>query len=73
MQVEMTRGRDEVSIRIPYSVITCDGGSHRRRDRPNGGLYAFRAGASTCLATLSPRETSVVTLNFRDGNGDGFR
>lgn len=53
---------------IPFAIITCDGGSHRRKDRPNGGLYVFRADAATCLSTLSPRE--VVVASFRqDGGG----
>lgn len=56
---EMT-GR--MGAHIPFAVITCDGGSHRRKDRPNGGLYVFRADASTCLSTLSPREVVVVEL-----------
>lgn len=53
---------ERMGTHIPFAIITCDGGSHRRKDRPNGGLYVFRADASTCLSTLSPREVVVVSL-----------
>ena len=58
----MAEVTERMGTHIPFAVITCDGGSHRRKDRPNGGLYVFRADASTCLSTLSPREVVVVEL-----------
>lgn len=61
------RVEEKRMTKIPFAVITCDGGSHRRKDRPNGGLYVFRAGASTCLSTLSPREVVVTSLADDEG------
>lgn len=56
------------TAQVPFAVITCDGGSHRRKDRPNGGLYVFRADASTCLSTLSPSEVLVTSLSPDEGD-----
>lgn len=49
---------------IPFTLITCDGGGHRRKDRPNGGLYVFKSDTSTCLATLSPRDIAICIFTW---------
>ena len=44
----------------PYIVQTCDAGSHRRKDRPNGGMYIGEGKVSLTIAAMQPQETLVV-------------
>ena len=54
-------GTTEMSFEnIPYTIQTCDGGSHRRKDRLNGGLYITKGVVSMALSTMQPQETIVV-------------
>ena len=45
---------------IPYIVQTCDAGSHRRKDRPNGGMYIGEGKVSLTIAAMQPQETLIV-------------
>lgn len=45
---------------IPYIVQTCDAGPHRRKDRPNGGMYIGEGKVSLTIAAMQPQETLVV-------------
>lgn len=45
---------------IPFTVQTCDGGSHRRKDRLNGGMYITKGIVSMALSTMQPQETLIV-------------
>ena len=45
---------------IPYIVQTCDAGSHRRKDRPNGGMYIGEGRVSLTIAAMQPQETLIV-------------
>ena len=47
---------------IPFTVQTCDGGSHRRKDRINGGMYITPGIVSMALSTMQPQETLIVKL-----------
>ena len=44
----------------PYIVQTCDAGNHRRKDRPNGGMYIGEGKVSLTIAAMQPQETLVV-------------
>lgn len=45
---------------IPYIVQTCDAGNHRRKDRPNGGLYIGEGLVNLTIAAMQPSETLIV-------------
>ena len=45
---------------IPYIVQTCDSGYHRRKDRPNGGMYIGEGKVNLTIAAMQPQETLVV-------------
>lgn len=45
---------------IPYTIQTCDGGNHRRKDRLNGGMYITEGVVSMALSTMQPQETLIV-------------
>ena len=45
---------------IAYTIQTCDGGSHRRKDRVNGGMYITDGLVSLTLSTMQPQETLIV-------------
>ena len=45
---------------IPYIVQTCDAGSHRRKDRPNGGMYISIGTVNLTIAAMQPQETLIV-------------
>lgn len=45
---------------IPYTIQTCDGGTHRRKDRLNGGMYITEGVVSMVLSTQQPQETLIV-------------
>lgn len=45
---------------IPYLVQTCDAGKHRRKDRPNGGMYIREGKVSLTIAAMQPQETLIV-------------
>ena len=45
---------------IPYIVQTCDAGNHRRKDRPNGGMYISDGIVNLTIAAMPPQETLVV-------------
>ena len=45
---------------IPFTIQTCDGGSHRRKDRVNGGMYITRGDISLTIARMQPQETVIV-------------
>ncbi len=47
---------------IPYVVQTCDAGNHRRKDRPNGGMYIGEGTVSLTIAAMQPQETLVVMI-----------
>lgn len=48
-----------------WLLCTCDGGGHRRKDRPNGGLYVSPAHA---MHTLSCNVQYVVVCQvFKSG------
>ena len=47
---------------IPYIVQTCDAGIHRRKDRPNGGMYIGEGKVSLTIAAMQPQETLVVRI-----------
>ena len=48
------------SENIAFTIQTCDGGSHRRKDRLNGGMYITRGLVSMALSTMQPQETVIV-------------
>lgn len=39
---------------------TCDAGNHRRKDRPNGGMYIGEGKVSLTIAAMQPQETLIV-------------
>lgn len=45
---------------IAYTIQTCDGGSHRRKDRVNGGMYITDGLVSMALSTMQPQETVII-------------
>ena len=45
-----------------FIVQTCDAGKHRRKDRPNGGMYISRGDVSLTIAAMRPQETLVVSV-----------
>lgn len=47
---------------IPYIVQTCDAGTHRRKDRPNGGMYIGKGEVNLTIAAMQPQETLVVKI-----------
>ena len=49
-----------LSNNIPYIVQTCDAGNHRRKDRPNGGLYIGEGLVNLTIAAMQPQETLIV-------------
>ena len=55
---------------IAYNIQQNDGGEHRRKDRPEGGLYVNET--ETALAVGSTDRTVVGTLPARDRGGGGF-
>ena len=50
---------------IPYTIQTCDGGSHRRKDRLNGGMYITEGVVAMALSTMQPQETLIVRRKRR--------
>ena len=50
---------------IPFTIQTCDGGSHRRKDRLNGGMYITLGRVSMALSTMQPQETLIVRRNSK--------
>ena len=55
------------SKNIAFTIQTCDGGSHRRKDRLNGGLYITDGVVSMALSTMQPQETLIVQKKMRKG------
>lgn len=53
------------SKNIAFTIQTCDGGSHRRKDRQNGGMYITRGLVSMALSTMPPQETVIVQRKQR--------
>lgn len=47
-----------------YTIQTCDGGGHKRKDRPNGGMYINKVQVSTVLTVAHPIEQFVI--GYRD-------
>jgi len=47
---------------LPFIVQTCDAGNHRRKDRPNGGMYIGEGKVSLTIAAMQPQETLVVRM-----------
>lgn len=45
---------------IAYNIQTCDGGTHRRKDRPHGGFYVAEAQTSLALTVANPTTSTVV-------------
>ena len=45
---------------IPYIVQTCDAGNHRRKDRPNGGMYVSVGMVNPTIAAMQPQETLII-------------
>ena len=45
---------------LPFIVQTCDAGKHRRKDRPNGGMYVGVGYVSLTIAAMQPQETLIV-------------
>ena len=43
-----------------YTIQTCDGGSHRRKDRVNGGMYITDGVVAMALSTMQPQETLII-------------
>lgn len=54
-----------MAANIPYIVQTCDAGSHRRKDQPNGGMYIGEGKVSLTIAAMQPQETLVVKRKHR--------
>lgn len=54
-----------MAANIPYIVQTCDAGSHRRKDRPNGGMYIGEGKVILTIAAMQPQETLVVKRKHR--------
>ena len=50
---------------IPFTIQTCDGGTHRRKDRVNGGMYITEGDISLTIARMQPQETVVVQRRKR--------
>lgn len=50
---------------IAYTIQTCDGGSHRRKDRIHGGMYITKGIVSMALSTMQPQETVIVKKRKR--------
>lgn len=48
-----------------WNIQTNDGGGHKRKDRPNGGMYITRALTSTTLSTMGPTETFIISKKRR--------
>lgn len=48
------------TVNKPFTTQTCDGGSHRRKDRLNGGMYITPGVVSMALSTMQPQETIIV-------------
>lgn len=44
----------------PYIVQTCDAGNHRRKDRPNGGMYVSEGTVNLTISAMQPQETLIV-------------
>ena len=61
------------SIIVPYTIQTCDGGNHRRKDRLNGGIYITDGVASMALSTMQPNETIIVTRRGTEGSNERIR
>ena len=53
--------RNQISLKC-WNIQTCDGGGHRRKDRPNGGMYITRAAVATTLSTMAPTEAYIVKI-----------
>lgn len=45
---------------VPFIVQTCDAGNHRRKDRPNGGMYVSVGKVNLTIAAMQPQETLIV-------------
>lgn len=54
-----------MAANIPYIVQTCDAGNHRRKDRPNGGMYIGEGKVSLTISAMQPQETLVVKRKHR--------
>ena len=53
---------------VPYIVQTCDAGNHRRKDRPNGGMYVSVGTVNLTIAAMQPQETLIVTRRKNSTN-----
>lgn len=51
-------------LMLAWNVQTCDGGSHKRKDRKNGGLYVTEADVCLTIGTMQPRECLVVRVEI---------
>ena len=45
---------------LAWNIQTCDGGSHRRKDRINGGMYITPADISLTLSAVNPTTQCVI-------------
>ena len=45
---------------LDWNIQTCDGGSHRRKDRLNGGMYITPADISLTLSAANPTPQCVI-------------
>ena len=45
---------------IFFKIQTCDGGKHRRKDRPNGGLYVNETQCCPTLAAMVSQELLIL-------------
>lgn len=61
----LSPGRKLAAFLIAWNIQTCDGGSHRRKDRENGGLYITKGDICLTLSTLQPRECVVLVTRWR--------
>lgn len=56
-----------------YTIQTCDGGKHRRKDRVNGGMYITSGVVSMALSTMQPQETVIVQPRRSNLNEESAR
>ena len=56
------------SNNIPFIVQTCDGGTHHRKDRLNGGMYITAGDVNLTIARMQPQETLIVRRKRKSNN-----
>lgn len=45
---------------VAFNIQMCDNGKHRRKDRPNGGMYVTEAEAATTITAMLPSTQTVA-------------